>query len=225
MGARPELLDGVVTGSEGLFPMRGRDHDGHAALAHADLAHAVDDGQPGDAETDLDLGGDLPQHAEHHRLKCLVAQALHALAHEARGLVFLARRGCARRVARLADEEDDRPIGRSGDLAAQLAEERIVDRVLTDLDAAQTRASLFPSGDRRDVGQLVVAREWLVGVDIASIPGEPDAVSRGTENRERRHQRPPGGSHVGPLLQLEHESPPADLDAVHGEESNVDAHA
>ena len=201
----------------------------------ADLADAMDDGQPAHAEAGLDLVGDLVQDGQRHGLEGLVGEADDALAGEAGGLGLLAGRGRAGRLARLAQEDDDGAIGRAGDARPEVGQQPVVERGLHDRQASAASAvgSRRPlggstgsraAGDRRDDGQLVAGASALVAVDVAPVAREAHAAPRGRQLREGRHQGRPGRRHVGTLGQLEAVARPARLGALHGEEADLDVH-
>ena len=175
-GTRLQLLDRVARGVECGAAVGGGRGDDDARLAHRHSPDAVDDRQATDVKSFGDLLADRAQHVERHLLERLVVEAGHSLSGMPRGLCLFAGRRGARRLARLANEDDQRPVRVSRDGRAQLGEQLVLERVLADLATQQlfVLRACCASGHWRDQRQLVAVGELLVGRSVIPVERKPD---------------------------------------------------
>ena len=89
----------------------------------------MDDREPIDAESLLDLGRDRAQNVERHLVEYLVFQRYHRLAGMPGSLGLLTGRRRSGRLAGLAQEQHERAVCGGRHRAAQLAEQLVGDRI------------------------------------------------------------------------------------------------
>jgi hypothetical protein len=195
------------------------DGDDHARLARPNVADAVDDRQPVHARARLDLGGDVVKYGEGHRFERLVFQAGDGLAGETRGCRLFAWRGRARRIARLADEDDHSTLRRRGYLAAQFGNQVVSQRGLGELDTAER---LGAAGHRWDEGQLIAFVEDIGGVGVLPVTSETDDRPIRREPRRRPGHDLPRLIDRRPCRHVKRLQPPAGPLAQHGEQPHAD---
>src|SRR4051794_32946316 len=97
----------------------------------------MNDGQTGYLEPPFDLEADCPQDVQSHLLEGLVVEARDTFGLMCGRGHFLARRGGARRVARLALEYDQCAITAGWDRVAQLGDQLVIEWRVPDFDAQQ----------------------------------------------------------------------------------------
>jgi hypothetical protein len=202
----------------------GRRDDEDRRLAQRDLARAMDDRQPRDPKTGLDLVGDLAQDPQRQRLERLVLQLLDGSAGMARRLRLLARRRRAGGDPRPALEHDDAAVLVGHEPVRQLGGEIVRERVGTELEDPPRTGGAGAAAHGRDAGELVAVRERVPGIRVLAVDGEADRGAARREGRDRGDRRRPRVLHDGAVRELDLQLAPPGCLALHREQPHPDPH-